>query len=227
MIGTYINVAAVVGGTCMGRVVGRRMPDRLHQTITNSVGLIIIGIGILDIIGLKNGPLVFASVIVGALIGELTRIEDGIAWIGLKAQERFQPDNSTGDFSKAFVTTSLLFCVGPLTILGSLEDGLRGDYSKLLVKSVLDGFTSMAISASLGWGVLLSALTVLFIQGAITLSAVAIKPLLTPIMITEMSAVGGIILLAMGLNILGVTKIRTASLLPALLIELICASKWG
>jgi uncharacterized protein len=227
MIGTCVNVGTIVAGTVVGKLAGRKMPPALQSTLTNSIALIVIGIGVLDIKDIRNGIVVFASLIVGGIIGETLRIDQGLNWLGTKAEEKFGSDIPENSFSKAFVTSSLLFCVGPLTILGSLEDGISGDYSKLLVKAALDGISSIAMAASLGWGVLLSAATVLLLQGTLTFCASEVKPLLTDIMITEMSGVGGLILLGMGLNILGVTTIRTASLLPALVVALPLASRWG
>jgi hypothetical protein len=134
---------------------------------------------------------------------------------------------SEGNFGKAFVTTSLLFCVGPLTVLGSFEAGLAGDYSKLLVKLVMDAISSLVFSTALGWGVALSALTVLVVQGSLTLGAGLLRPLLTPAMVVEMTATGGLMLVGLGVNLLGVAKIRTASFLPALVVAVLAASRWG
>lgn len=213
-------------GTVIGQFAGRRLPERFHQTLMQAIGLITIALGILDLQKTENALVMLGSLLAGGLIGELLRIEDGIAALGQWAQKRLG-EGGEGDFGKAFVTTSLLFCVGPLTVLGSFEAGLEGDYSKLLVKSVMDGISSLVFSTALGWGVALSAATVLVVQGALTLGAGLLRPLLTQPMIMEMTATGGLMLIGLGANLLGIAKVRTASFLPSLLVAVFAASRWG
>jgi uncharacterized membrane protein YqgA involved in biofilm formation len=159
-------------------------------------------------------PLV--SVIVGLVIGEILGIDASLTRFGDYLQGRFSKEESP--VSPAFVTTSLLFCVGPLTILGSLEDGLTGDYSLLALKSALDFVASLSFASVLGWGVLLSAGTVLVVQGTVTLSAGLLEEVVTGPMIEAMTATGGVLILGLGLDLLELKEVRVANMLPALLI---------
>ena len=228
MTGTLINTATVVLGTLAGRLVGERLPVRIQETQMAVIGLITLALGA------HNALSVFApghpsneflaallALLVGGWVGEALGLDERINALGRVAEARFtKQDGSSGegDFARAFVTTSILFCVGPLTVLGCFDDGLNGDIRKLVVKSVLDGVSSAAFAAALGWGVLLSAGTVFFVQGALTFAAGLLRPVLSDAMVSAMTGAGGVLLLGLGLNLLGVTKIRTASLLPALVL---------
>jgi uncharacterized membrane protein YqgA involved in biofilm formation len=225
--GTLINTATVVLGTLAGRLVGGRLPVRIQETQMAAIGLVTLALGA------HNALSVFApghpsneflaallALLVGGWVGEALGLDERINALGRVAEARFtkQGGSGEGDFARAFVTTSILFCVGPLTVLGCFDDGLNGDIRKLVVKSVLDGVSSAAFAAALGWGVLLSAGTVFFVQGALTLAAGLLRPVLSDAMVSAMTGAGGVLLLGLGLNLLGVTKIRTASLLPALVL---------
>lgn len=210
----------------IGQFAGQRLPERFHQTLMQAVGLITVALGILDLVKTQNALVMLGSFLTGGLLGELLRIDDAVEALGKWAQRRLGA-RSEGSFGKAFVTTSLLFCVGPLTVLGSFEAGLDRDYSKLLVKSVMDAISSLVFSTALGWGVALSALTVLVVQGSLTLGAGLLRPLLTQTMVLEMTATGGLMLVGLGANLLGIARIRTASFLPSLLVALLAAARWG
>ena len=225
MIGTLLNTATVVVGALVGRFLGRKLPARVQETQMAAIGLVTMVLGVQNALGVfapGHPPREFLAallaLLVGGWIGEALRLDDGIQALGRRAEARFAPGDDSGNFARGFVTTSILFCVGPLTILGCLDDGLRGDITKLAIKSVLDGVSAAAFAAALGWGVLLSAGTVLAVQGALTLGAGLLRPLLTEGMIAAMTAAGGVMLLGLGLNLLGVTKTRIASLLPALVL---------
>ncbi len=232
LTGTFLNVSTVLLGGTVGAVIGERLPDRLRQTVMHAIGLMTLLIGFQMALGTRSAIIVLGSVVVGALLGEAARIDDGLKalgdWVESKVQEtgaganraRGKEGRRKGEslFSKGFVTASLVFCVGPMTILGSFQDGLTGVYDTLAVKSVLDGFTAVALASSLGWGVVLSSAVVLVYQGALTLGAVWAKPLLSESVVTEMTAAGGLLIAGIGLNILGITKIRVANMLPALVI---------
>jgi uncharacterized membrane protein YqgA involved in biofilm formation len=153
----------------------------------------------------------------GGIVGELIRLHEGLNKLGDALQVEFSAGKAS-TFSKGFVTASLLFCVGPMTILGSIQDGLNRDYTLLATKSILDGFASLAFAASMGWGVVFAALTILIYQGGLTLCAGLVKTLLTEPMVVEMTATGGTLILAIGLNLLDLTTVRVANFLPALLI---------
>jgi uncharacterized membrane protein YqgA involved in biofilm formation len=215
-LGTAINVVAVLVGGGLGTLVGTRLPHGMRETAVQAIGLVTILIGVANFLGTDNPLVPLVSVIVGLVIGELLSIDAYLKRFGDYLQERFSKGESP--VSRAFVTTSLLFCVGPLTVLGSLEDGLTGDYSLLALKSALDFVASLSFASVLGWGVLLSAGTVLFVQGTLTLSAGLLEEIVTGPMIEAMTATGGVLILGLGLILLELKEVRVANMLPALLI---------
>ena len=227
--GTLINVAAVVVGGTLGTLLGNRLPEKTRQTVLSGLGLMTLIIGITMALQTKNVLIPLFSVLLGGILGEAVRIDDGLNWLGRLAENRFggasvgQEGERGGKFAQGFITASLIFCVGPMTILGSLQDGLTGDYSLLMVKSVLDGFAAMALAASLGAGVILSAATVLVFQGGLSLLAMLFGTVLggvtreTPWVI-EMTAAGGVVILSIAFILLDIKRIRTANLLPAIFI---------
>jgi uncharacterized membrane protein YqgA involved in biofilm formation len=158
------------------------------------------------------------SVLVGVVIGELLKLDAGVQAIGAWAERRLSRDGQLGRVSLAFITTSLIFCVGPLTILGSFQDGARGDITLLAIKSTLDGVTSIVFAATLGWGVLLSAVSVLLVQGGLTLIAFLIHAGLSDLQTAELTAAGGIAVLAIALGLLELKPIKVANFLPALVV---------
>ena len=217
MTGTLINTATVIVGSTLGTFLRSRFPARVRQMVIWGVGLVSLVIGLQMSLTTKNILVVLGSLLTGGIIGELVRLYEGLNRLGdmLQAQLTAEKDSA---FSKGFVTASLLFCVGPMTILGSIQDGLSGDFTLLAAKSILDGFASLALAASMGWGVLFAALTVLVYQGGLTLGAGLMKTLLTEPMVAEMTATGGTLILAIGLNLLDLTTIRVANFLPALVV---------
>jgi uncharacterized membrane protein YqgA involved in biofilm formation len=227
--GTLINVGTVVVGGSVGSLVGNRIPVQMRRTLMHAVGLTTLVIGLQRALAADNVLVLLGAVAVGAVVGELLRIEDGLDRLGRLAQDALTlrrpwlPTRDSGaevdsTVGQGFVTASLIFCVGPMTILGSFEDGLTGAYQTLALKATLDGITATLLASSLGWGVLLSAATVLCFQGALTLGAGALRGALSDPMIAELTAVGGLLILGIGLNILELTRIRVANLLPALVI---------
>jgi uncharacterized membrane protein YqgA involved in biofilm formation len=232
-IGTVVNVATVVVGTVIGLVVGRRLPERLRSTVLSGVGLVTLVIGIEEATKTHNIVFPLVALIVGAVAGELLGIEERLESVGERIRKRFESrrdagegqgegerDASASTFTEGFVAASLLFCVGPLTILGSINDGLGGPgHAQLLfVKSALDGLVSVVFAATLGWGVGFSAITIVVVQGTLTLAAGAADRVLTARMIDEMSATGGVMILGIGLRLLELNRIRVASFLPALIV---------
>ncbi|MFN3650705.1 MAG: DUF554 domain-containing protein [Armatimonadota bacterium] len=218
MIGTLINVTTVVAGAVAGRALGERLPERMRETVMHVVALITLVIG--ADMALKTGnPLVLlGSLVLGGLTGEALRIERGTERLGELAERKLGRGKAEGDFARGFVVTSILFCVGPMTLLGCLNDGLRGDYGLLATKATLDGISAVAFASALGWGVLLSAGTVLVVQGALTLSAGALAPVLSDArMQQELFAAGGVMMLGLGFRLLELKAIRVSNLLPALL----------
>ena len=223
MTGTLINVAAVLAGSGIGLALGTRLPERLHKMTQSAVGLTVVVIGIGLALRTENAVLMLASLLVGGLIGEWLGIEAAVTRLGARAQERFG-GSSESNLVRGFLAASLLYCVGPMTILGSFQDGLSGDFSLLATKSALDGVSSVVLAASLGFGVLLSAATVLIYQGSLTLAAEALRPLLSDAMVREMGAVGGLIIVALGLGLLELRQLRTANFLPALAVAPLAAA---
>lgn len=217
MIGTAINVVSVVAGAVVGRAIGNRLPPAIRETVMHVVGLVTLVLGVSMFQKSQNPLILLGSLTLGGISGELLRIEDNINRLGAFAERKLTGRTEGGDFARGFVTTSILFCVGPMTLLGCLNDGLRGDYSLLAVKSTLDGIGAVAFASALGWGVLLSALTVFVVQGGLTLGAGALEPLLRDAgMQAELFAAGGVMMLALGLRLLDLKEIRVGNLLPAL-----------
>lgn len=217
-LGTVLNSASVVAGTSLGLILGRVIPESLQRTIRTAIGLFVVVIGIQMALKTHNPLLLLVSVLLGVVIGELLHLDDGVHALGDWAQRRLQRGGEAGGVSLAFITTSLIFCVGPLTILGSFLDGTRGDLTLLAIKSTLDGVSAIVFAATLGWGVYLSAASVLIVQGLLTLVAFLVHAGLTELEIGELTAAGGIAVLAIGLGLLELKTIKVASFLPSLLL---------
>ncbi len=228
MTGTVINVITVVAGGTLGTLLGERLPSRIRHIIMQGVGLVTLAVGMSMAITTNNFVLVLVSIVIGGMLGEWWRLEERLdragEWLEAKAS-RF-PFLAQGEFTKGFVTASLVFCVGPMTVLGSIQDGLSGDYTLLAIKSVLDGFSSLAFAASMGMGATFSAITVLVYQGILTLGASLFENILTDAMITEMTATGGVMILGIGLLLLEIKRVRVASFLPALAIAPLLVALW-
>ena len=221
MIGTIINIAAVLIGGAAGSLLGGRLPDRLRQTIISGLGLFTLAYGLQNFLQTKNAMVVLGSLLLGILLGEWWQIEDGLQRVGGLLEKRLpgRAGEVNGRFIRGFMTASLVFCVGPMAILGSIQDGLTGNFATLAIKAVLDGFGALAFASSLGVGVIASALVILVYQGGITLMAIQVQAAVTPAMMTEMTATGGVLLLGVAISgILEFKKIRVGNFLPALLI---------
>ena len=218
MTGTWINIATVLSGGLLGLALGSRFPDKVRQTVMAGLGLVTVVIGLQMALQTKNILIVLGSLLAGGIAGELLDIDGRLNRMAASVEGRFSAGGGSGAFARAWVTTSLLFCVGPLTFTGAIEDGLTGDYHLLATKAMLDGFAALAFGSALGAGVLASAVTVLVYQGGLSLAAGAVKAALSAAMIGELSATGGILVLALGLGLLELKAIRVANFLPALLI---------
>ncbi|GCE18826.1 DUF554 domain-containing protein [Dictyobacter kobayashii] len=229
MTGTLINFATVMIGGVLGLLIGERLPDRIKTIVIASIGLITVVMGISSGISTKNALIPLLAVVIGSVIGELIDIDKRINWLGDWLKKRFsRPDSQHNvNFTTAFVIASLQFCVGPLTILGSINDGLTGDYRLLAIKAVLDGFSAIIFASSFGIGTLFAGATILIVQGGISLLAGLVKPLLVsdPHLsmaqqprVIELAAVGGVILVGLALNILDIKRIKVANMLPALIV---------
>jgi uncharacterized protein len=221
MIGTLLNIATVLIGGMIGLLFGARIPDTLKETVIAGMGLFTGAMGLQMFLDTENALIVLGALLIGTLLGEWWRIEDGLQRLGEFLEQKFsrEADDGSNNFVRGFLTASLLFCVGPMTILGSIQDGLTGDYNLLAVKSVLDGFASMAFASTLGIGVMFSTIVILVYQGGISLLAAQFDALVTPSMMNELTATGGVILLGLAISsLLEIKKIRVGNMLPALAI---------
>lgn len=217
-MGTLLNIATVLAGSTIGLIVQSRFSDQLKQQMLQGIGLVTILIGIQ--MGLKSENILFplAGMLLGGMLGYALRLEQHLDNLGVVLGKRFAKNNDSGTFMQGFVTASLIFCVGPMTILGAINDGLSGDYSLLAVKSMLDGFTSIALTASLGVGVFFSIITIIVIQGGLTLLAFYLSSFFSAEVINETVAVGGIIIIGLGFVILEIRKLKIANFLPSIFI---------
>ncbi len=224
MIGTIINVVAITLGGLLGLLLGSRLPERIKQTVVSGIGLFTMVLGIKMFLDSHNVLVVLGSILIGGILGEWLQIEMRLAhfgvWLESKVLHKAAYDSpGENNFVKGFMTSSLLFVIGPVAILGSIQDGLSGDYSLLAVKSILDGVASIAFASTLGVGVIFSIIPIFLYQGGITLLASQVQGLISTAIMNEISAVGGIILLGIGIStILEIKQIRTGNFLPALII---------
>jgi uncharacterized membrane protein YqgA involved in biofilm formation len=217
--GTFINVGTVLAGTAIGTAVGGRLPEGIQARVMAGLGMVTLVIGIDSALAWNDtNPLyVLGGVLVGGILGEALGIERWLGRLGDRIQRAVAADEHSR-VSEGFVTASLLFCVGPLTVLGSIEDGLTDEYTQLATKSVLDGFASIALAAALGWGVGLAAVTVLVVQGALTLGASAFDSVLTGETLDALTSAGGILIIGISLKLLDVRDVSVGNFLPALVV---------
>lgn len=232
MTGTLINVAAILIGGALGLVFGARFPDRVRQTVLAGMGLFTTILGIQMTFDTQQPLIIAGSLLIGSLLGEWWQIEDKLRNLGAWLEERLTrrsvtdnlhnevPLNNHGSrFVRGFLTASLVFAIGPIAILGSIQDGLSGDYNLLAIKSILDAFGALAFASSLGVGVLFSSLVILVYQGGISLAANQVQSLLSTAMTDEMTATGGVLLLGLAIsNLLEIKPIRVGNFLPALIV---------
>jgi len=225
--GTIINVAAVILGSLVGLLVGNRIPEKTRQTLISVMGLYTLAYGVFIFTKTQNMLIPLLSLVMGTIIGELLKIEEGLNSLGERIQRKLAiwNPNLTGEpqkFVTGFVSASLLFCIGPMAILGSIQDGISGDFQMLAIKSLLDGIGSIAFASTLGVGVMFSAVVILVYQGAISLLSGWIGQGFGDAAVAEMTATGGVILVGIGIsNLLQIKKIRTGSFLPAIFLAVL------
>lgn len=219
MFGTIVNSLAIIIGALSGVILRNGIKDEYKNTIMDGIGLSVLVIGIMGAIKTENIILIVGSIVLGSIFGEMIGIENKLDRFGLKMEKKFGKGDA--NFSKGFVMASLVYCIGAMAIIGALESGLTGNHETLFAKSILDGISAIIFASTLGIGVAFSAIPVFIYQGGITLLANTINSLLTTNMINEMSAVGGVLILAIGINQLGLKKIRIGSMLPAILVPII------
>lgn len=218
LTGTLLNAATVLLGGLVGTVVGDRLPERLRENVVRGVGLFVTAMGVKFAIDTTNLLYLLGAILLGGIVGSLIGVDLRLNQLGEMLQRRFAR-GGTSTVAEAFVTASIVFCVGPLTFLGSIQNGLTGDATLLTVKSVLDGFTAIALAATLGWGVLLTVPLILIYQGGLAVGASLFAGVLSDLQLREMSAVGGLLLIGVGLRLLSIRDVKVADFLPAIIVS--------
>lgn len=221
LLGTFVNTATVLAGGAIGLIFRKGIPQRMNDSVFKALGLITIFIGISGCLCGENTLVVVVSIILGTVIGELLNLDKHINSVGKFIEKKVSKNGKDSTVAQGFVSSSLLFCVGAMTIVGSLQAGLDGDCSVLFTKSAMDFCSSIIFASTLGMGVLFSAGFVLVYQGAITLLATWVAPLLTNAVVNEMNCVGYIIIIGLALNILGVTKLKVMNMVPAIFLPIV------
>lgn len=219
MLGTFVNCLAIIAGSLVGLLFKNGIPEKYNQTVMQAIGLAVILVGIKTALGCDDLLIIIVSLAMGSVLGEFIGIEAYLSRLGNLLETKFSKSSSS--FSAGFVTASLMYCVGSMAIVGSLESGLTGNHDTLFAKSALDGIVGIILTSSLGVGVMFSAIPVLIYQGGITLMAGVLKPLLIPEVVSQMSGTGGLLILALGLNMIREKKIKVGNMLPAVFIPLV------
>ena len=225
MTGTIVNVGAVIAGSLIGMMINRRLNPRFTNTVFQAIGLFTVFLGISMALKTDNILLIIFSLVLGAITGELMRIDKGIERFSDFLKRKLKSRNDR--FSEGLITSFLLFCMGSMTILGAIEEGLGDEPNLLLAKSLMDGFSSIALASAMGIGVLFSVVPLLIYQGGITLFADYFQEHATDLFVNELTAVGGILLLGLGLSILDIKKINIVNMLPALIYILVLVYFFG
>lgn len=221
MLGTFINSGAVILGSIIGLILHKRLPKNITTIVFQGIGLFTLFLGFTMALKTSNYLIIIFSIVIGSIIGQLLSIDRALDHFSNLLKTKISSDNEK--FTDGFVTAFLLFCMGSMTILGAFEEGLGGRPNLLLAKSVLDGFSSIALSAGLGIGVIFSVIPLLIYQGGLTLFAGWLGQFFNDIVINEMSAVGGLMLIGLGVNILEIKKIKVINMLPGLVVAVIIA----
>jgi hypothetical protein len=217
MTGTIINCLTIVVGALIGTFIVKRIPDSVRDSVMYAISLAVVLIGLRTAWDAPDFVVLIISLALGALLGETAQLDDRLNAVAKRLERRFGAQ-SAGTFAKGFVTASLVFGVGAMAVMGALENGLTGRYDTLLAKSALDGISSIVFSSAFGIGVAFSAIPILIYQGGISLLASWIQPFLSDPVVAQMSAVGGLLIAAIGLNMLGATEVKVANLLPGILV---------
>ena len=219
MLGTIVNTLSIIVGSLIGLSFRGRIPEKYSQTIMHGIGLAVVLIGLKTAFNTDAIMIVIISFVIGSLIGEFFRIEDRLDRMGDRIGKRFS--KGSDGLSKGFVSASLLYCVGAMAIIGSMESGLTGNHQTLFAKSILDGIGSVLFASTLGVGVIFSAVSVFMYQGFITITASSIKIYLIPEVVAQMSSVGGLLIVAIGIDLLDIKRIKVGNMLPAVFIPLV------
>ena len=217
-LGTLINTATVLLGGSVGLIIGDRIPERIRTIVVQVIGLVTLGLGLSDVLKTHNMVFPLVGMVLGAIVGEALNIERRLEGIGEVIRRRFAGNQEPGRFVSGFVTATLLFCIGPLTILGAMQDATGETPQLYIIKGTLDGFMNVIFGAIYGVGAIFSALSIFVVQGSLTLGGSALDNLLNDRMRIELFSAGGFAVMAIGLNLLEIKKIRLGSLLPGLVI---------
>lgn len=218
MVATIVNALAVLIGSLLGLLIGKRLGSSFQETVYNGIGVVSVIIGVSMALQTERVLYLALALVSGGLLGTWWGVERGIMNLGSLLKRWVAARQEGGDFAYGFLTATVLFCVGALTIVGAFQAGTEGNYQLLLTKSVMDGFMSILLASALGIGVGFSALSIMIYQGGLTLLAVWIRPFVTPLLLSEISGVGGAMVVMIGLNLLKVKEIRTGDFIPALLV---------
>lgn len=224
LVGTLVNTGAVIAGSLIGLLLGNVLPERLRDTVMKGLGLCTLFIGITGMLGGSNALITIISIAIGAVIGELCDLDGHLNRFAEGLEKKFQRDKRGGpSLAEGFVTASLVFCVGAMTIVGALNDGLTGNHEILFTKATLDFVASIIFASSLGIGVMMAAAAVLVIEGSIACLASLVAPLLQqdPATIPEMTVVGSVLIMGLSLNMLGVTKLKIMNYVPAIFLPIL------
>lgn len=217
MFGVIVNVITVIIGSCVGMLFKKGIPDRVSKAVMSGLGACTLYIGISGSLCGENVLILIASIVLGAVVGTLLDIDGAINKLAAKVEAKFQKDGKNVSIAEGLVTATLLFCVGSMTVTGSIQAGLVGDHSILITKAMLDLVSSMMLASSLGIGVLFAAVSVFFIQGGLVLLADLISPLISTGAINEMTCAGSLLIIMIGTNLMGITKLKVADYLPAII----------
>ena len=222
MLGTIVNSLAIIAGSLLGLFFSKGISDNYKEIILSAIGLSVVLIGIKSALVSDSLMVIIFSLIIGSLLGEAMKIEEKLENLGAFLESRVaSKSGDSSSFARGFVTASLVFCVGSMAIVGSLESGLTGNHQTLFAKSVLDGVTSIIFASTMGLGVMFSSAAVFLYQGMITLTAIFMKNYLVTETIQQMSSVGGMLIVAIGFNILKITTIRVGNMIPAIFLPLV------
>lgn len=220
MIGTIVNAAAIIVGGLLGLLLKKGISERFNEIIMKGVALCVLVIGITGVFAESSILITIVCIVIGAIIGEALNLDRGINRLGDTLQAKLAKNSEGNSFARGFVSASLLFCIGAMAVVGSLEAGLEKKYTTLFTKSLLDGISSIVFASSMGSGVLLSAIAVFTVQGVITLLAQWVAPLLGDAVVNQMTCIGSVLIIGLGLNMLGLTKIKVINYVPAIFIPI-------
>lgn len=216
MLGVLINSVAIVIGSLIGLIFKNKISERISKPVMIGLGVCILYIGISGSLVGENVLIAISSIVLGVITGTIIKIDDAVNKLANKIEQKFKKENNTESLSEGMVTATLLFCVGAMTVTGSIQAGLTGDNSILITKAILDLISSIMLTASLGRGVMLSSISVFILQGTLVLLASVIAPYISDIVINEITCVGSLLIILIGTNLMGITKVKVADFLPAI-----------